>query len=238
MHEFGNKATIFREDFCSTFLNSLTWVKSNPKNVAYAIDLDPVPLQYGKEVHIKTLREDQKKRLHVVNDNVMTVKTPKVQIISISNFSICFLKKRKDMLAYFKACLSALQPKGLFIFDLLGGEELPEDEEDATNFKLPDGQKATYYWEHASYNVLSNEAEFYIHYKIKGQKKMNRVFSYDWRMWSLPELKDLLLDAGYSRVDFYWEGDEKNGNGGNGIYRKAQKAKSCPIWLAYIVAVK
>ncbi len=235
---FGKKATILREDFCSTFLNSITWVKSKKDRIAYAVDMNPKPLAYGREVHYSKLNQDQKKRMITFCENVLSVRTPKADIISISNFSICFLKERDQMLQYFKRCHQSLKSKGAVVFDMLGGEDLPMPEEDSTPFKLPDGTKAKYFWEHATYNPINNHATFYIHYQIKGQKKQKRVFSYDWRMWSLPELKDLLIEAGFSEVEMYWEGDEKRGSSGNGIFRKTKKAESCPIWIAYIAGIK
>lgn len=237
-NEFGKKPTSFREDFCSTFLNSCTWVKSGPNHIAYAVDRDAEPLAYGTLHHFEKLNPSQKERLKLFNDNVLTVKTPSTDLITVSNFSICFLKTRAQMLAYFKSCLDSLHSEGIMIFDLLGGQEIPDLQEDKTSFTLPDGTKAHYFWEHAFYNPITNEAKFYIHYQIKGEKKMERVFSYDWRMWSLSEFKDILTEVGFRRVDVYWEGDDPKTNEGNGIFRKATKAQSCPIWLAYVVGVK
>lgn len=235
---FNKKATVFREDFCSTFLNSVTWVKRNKKNIAYAVDLNPEPLEYGCANHIAKLSENQKERIFLFNENVLKVRTPPADLITVSNFSICFLKQRKSMVNYFTSCFKSLKSKGVVIFDLLGGEELADPVEDKTPFKLDDGTKAFYYWEHDGFNPINHEAKFHIHYKIKGKKKQMRVFSYDWRMWSLPELQDILKEAGFSSVDVYWEGDAPRGNGGNGVFRKASKAESCPIWIAYIVGIK
>lgn len=237
-NSFGKKPTTIREDFCSTFWNSVTWVKRNKENVALAVDINPIPLEYGKKVHLSNLNMEQRERMHLFQADVLTIKTRPVDLITISNFSIFFLRERKQMLDYFKNCLATIKDKGAIIFDMLGGEEMPEIGVDESSFKLNDKTKATYFWEHESFNPINNEGKFHIHYKIKGQKKMNRVFSYYWRMWSITEFRDLLMEAGFSDVNVYWEGDDARGNGGNGIFRKAEKAKSCPIWLAYIVGIK
>jgi hypothetical protein len=235
---FNRKPKVFREDFCSTFLNSVTWVKSHKDHIAYAVDLASEPLKYGREVHLSKLKPEQKKRIRLYNDNVLTVKTPPVDILTVSNFSICFLRERKMLLQYFKKCYKALDTKGALIIDLLGGEELPEETEDRTPFKLPDGTKADYFWEHSGYNPITNQAKFFIHYKVKGQKKQKKVFTYNWRMWSLPELQDLMKEAGFKTVDIYWEGNDPVDNGGNGIFRKTLKTESCPIWIAFVVGIK
>lgn len=235
---FGKKPNVFREDFCSTFLNSVTWAKLDKKHISFAVDRDEEPLEYGCKTHLAKLKPEQKDRVFLFRKNVLNVKTPPADMITVSNFSICFLKDRERILEYFKSCHKALKSKGVMIMDLLGGQEVPDEQEDATKFELKDGTKAVYYWEHAGYNPITNDATFYIHYKVKGQKKMNRVFSYHWRMWTLPELKDLLLEAGFKHVDIYWEGDDPDDDGGNGIFSRRTKAESCPIWVAYIVGIK
>jgi hypothetical protein len=235
---FGKKPISIREDFCSTFLNSVSWVKRNQENVALAVDINPTPLDYGKKTHLSKLSMEQKERIHLFQANVLDIRTRPVDLITVSNFSIFFLKQRKDMLAYFKNCHATLKNKGAIIFDMMGGEELPEKVEDVSNFKLADGTKAKYFWEHVKFNPINNDALFYIHFKVQGQKKMNRVFSYDWRMWSITEFRDLLMEAGFDDVHVYWEGDDSKGNGGNGVFTKVNNAQSCPIWLAYIVGIK
>ena len=63
------------------------------------------------------------------------------------------------------------------------------------------------------------------------------VFSYDWRMWTLPELKEIMLEAGFSDVLIYWEGTNRQG-GGNGKFTPVKKGESCLSWIAYVVGVK
>jgi hypothetical protein len=67
---------------------------------------------------------------------------------------------------------------------------------------------------------------------------MKKAFTYKWRFWHLTEVMDLLRDAGFSRVDSYWEGTDEDGESGNGIYRKSKKGENCLSWVTYVVAVK
>ena len=64
----------------------------------------------------------------------------------------------------------------------------------------------SYFWDQDSYDALTNFGQFYIHFKRKGEKKREKVFSYDWRLWSIPELKECLLEAGFEKTVVYWEG--------------------------------
>jgi hypothetical protein len=86
-----------------------------------------------------------------------------------------------------------------------------------------------------SFDPITHDAKFFIHYKRRGEKKRQRVFQYDWRMWTLPELKDVLKDAGFRHVEIHWEGTTKKGEG-NGIFRQVKRAESCEAWIVYLVA--
>ena len=57
-------------------------------------------------------------------------------------------------------------------------------------------------------------------------------------MWYLTELKDLLLEAGFSQVWPYFEGTDANGVDGNGVFRKGVRGENCESWLAYLAAAK
>ena len=52
----------------------------------------------------------------------------------------------------------------------------------------------------------------------------------------LPELREILLEAGFKRVSVYWEGtDEKSGEG-NGEWTISERGEACQGWIAYLVA--
>ena len=66
---------------------------------------------------------------------------------------------------------------------------------------------------------------------------MRKAFRYDWRLWSLPELCELMQEAGFKETRVYWEGTDRKTNEGNGIFRRAEHAPDDPAWVAYIVAL-
>jgi hypothetical protein len=66
---------------------------------------------------------------------------------------------------------------------------------------------------------------------------MKHAFTYTWRVWSLPEARDVLLDAGFKNVKVYWEGDDEKG-GGNGVFAPAEHGECCASFVSYIVAEK
>lgn len=226
---FGKSPRIFREDFCGTFYLSYHWVKSHLKNRAIALDRDSQPLEYGKKHHLPLLSPSQKKRLRVLKKNILNPPLPPAEIISVTNFSYFVLKERGLLISYFKNIKKSLMKKGLFILDVLGGpgcEDIYEDKVSHEGFH--------YYWEQSSFNPINRQAHFHIHFQRKGEKKRKKVFSYDWRIWSLPELKEALESVGFSKVDVYWEKDNKKGQG-SGIFKKTNKGDICEVWVAYLV---
>jgi len=96
----------------------------------------------------------------------------------------------------------------------------------------------TYYWEQRKFNPITFEALCHIHFKFPDGSKMKRAFTYDWRMWTLPEIRETLADAGFAKSTVYWEGtDEKTGEG-NDIYTPTEEGEDDPSWIVYIVAEK
>ncbi len=226
------KLISLKEDFCGTFAVCCQWVKSDDSRQATGVDLDKIPLQYGLDNYYSKLNSAQQNRITIHNKNVLDLKVSGLDIVTASNFSYYIFKERKKLLAYFKVAKSSINKNGLFVIDCFGGSDCYEPNEDSTKYK-----DFTYYWDQDSYNPINNAATFYIHFKRKNEKKRNKVFSYDWRLWSIPELRDALYDAGFSKTHVYWEGTDDKGDG-NGVYTRTNQGEVCESWIAYIVAEK
>ena len=94
-----------------------------------------------------------------------------------------------------------------------------------------------YYWECMKFNPINNHCTFAIHFKRDREKKRKEVFVYDWRMWTMSELRDILIEAGFSKTVAYWEGDDDEG-GGNGEFYPSEEEENCNAWVTYIAAIK
>ena len=55
-------------------------------------------------------------------------------------------------------------------------------------------------------------------------------------MWSIPELREILEDAGFSRTVAYWEGEDDDGDGDGNFYI-SNKEDNCESWVTYIAAI-
>ena len=226
------RAFVFREDFCAAFSLSCEWVKMGRNHKAVCVDVDKEPLEYGKKMYLPTLSEHQSERIQIIQSNVLKANLPKANIIGVFNFSYFIFKERKTLKQYFSNCLKSLKPKGIFVLDCFGGSNCYEANEEEEKHK-----SFTYFWDQENFDPISHHAMFRIHYKRHGEKKRKNVFSYDWRIWSIPEIRDLLEEVGFRKSHVYWEGTNKRGEG-NGKFRRATKGEECESWVAYIISEK
>ncbi len=228
----GKDPETLSEDFCGTFAISCEWVKLNPSYKALGVDLDPEPISYGYEKYFSQLTEDQKNRLKIIEANVLNPELPKADVIAALNFSYFGFKTRSLLKEYFSNCHFRLNEEGLLILDIFGGSQCQEAIEEETEH-----DDFSYFWDQDGFDPVTHQAQFYIHFKPKGKKKVERVFSYDWRMWTIPELKDLLEEIGFSKVHVYWEGTTEEGEG-DGQFSRVEQGEDCEAWVSYIVAEK
>lgn len=233
-------ARTLREDFGGTGALACKWVARHPENLAWAVDLDPEPIQYGLKRHYALLDDEQQKRMKYIEANVLDDMEFKTDIVIAFNFSYFIFKKRNQLLSYFKKVREGLNDDGVFFIDLFGGTECRQELEEETEF-----DNHTYYWDCDKYNAITDEATYYIHFKDnRTDEKFEKVFHYDWRMWSMAELQDILWDAGFSEVLTYWEEDEEDDDDdddsttGSGLFYQSREEDNCESWVTYIVAKK
>ena len=227
-------ARVLREDFCGSFALCCEWVKLGEENKAIGIDIDQEPLEYGKSHHLVKLSREEQERVSINNISVLSGALPVSDIAVALNFSYFCFKDRAVLKEYLSLVRDSLDEQGLLFLDCFGGSKCHEANEEETEFT---DRKFSYFWDQDSFDPVSHDAKFYIHFKRKGEKKREKVFAYDWRMWTIPELRDLLIEVGFSSTHVYWEGNDEEGEG-NGIFEKVARGEECEAWVAYIVAEK
>lgn len=227
----GKLPRVFREDFCGTFALSTEWIKLNPRHEAIGIDLDPEPMAYGRQHYLSQLKADQQRRMRLIEGNVLDPHLPKADIVAAMNFSYFCFKSRDLMKNYISNALKTLNKDGILLMDIFGGSQCYDAIEDTIKH-----EGFTYYWDQTNFDPVTNNALFHIHFRVGG-KKIEQVFTYDWRMWSISEIRDIMLEVGFKKVHVYWEGTAKDGSG-DGNFTRVDHGESCQSWIAYIVGEK
>jgi hypothetical protein len=228
----GRSAHSIREDFCGTAQMCCEWVRRGADNQATGVDLDPEVLQWGREHHVAGLKADQQTRIRLIQENVCTVQTDPVDIVLAMNFSWQILDTREQLKDYFTAVRDSLVDDGILFLDAFGGYDAFREIKEKTKHK-----NFTYVWEQASYNPIDGHMVCYIHFHFKDGSKLKKAFRYEWRLYTLPELREILLDAGFSNVTIYWQGWDEDDEP-DGIFKPATTADADPGWISMISAEK
>lgn len=222
-----------REDFCGTAIVCIEWIKRHRDHVAIGVDLDPAVLDLAAARSRKRLTPAQRKRLKLLRGDVQTIKAPRVDSVLAMNFSYFIYKTRDELRRYFKSVHRALVKDGLFLLDAYGGSDSYLEIEEDRNF---DG--FTYLWDQNIVNPITGNVVNHIHFEFPDGTKIKKAFTYDWRLWTLPELQETLREAGFKDVTVYWEGTDKKTGEGDGIWKPSTRGEACAGWIAYLVAEK
>ena len=169
-------------------------------------------------------------RMKYVMGNVLEKSDFSTDITVAFNFSYFIFKERQTLLKYFKRARKSLNEGGVFFLDIFGGTECTDTLEEETEF-----DNHSYFWDCDFYNPLSNECQYYIHFKKDGTK-YKKVFSYNWRHWTVREIRELLEEAGFSKTLTYWEGEDEDGDG-DGEFYQSESEENCESWVTYVVGL-
>ncbi len=226
----GRPALTLREDFAGTTAAACEWVRNGVERRAWAVDIDPKVLEWGRKRHVEKLSPEQQERIELVEGDVKTTNTPLADLVVAFNFSYFIFKERATLRHYFEQVRRNLNSEGVFMLDCFGGAEAIEESEEET-----EQDDFTYVWDQDSFDPIGANLMCHIHFHFPDGSKIRKAYSYDWRLWTLPELREILVEAGFRKVTVYWEGHDEDGEG-NDIYEPAERGDSDPAWIAYIVA--
>jgi len=229
----GRPLRTLREDFCGTASVATTWVRRHRANHALGVDLDPEVLAWGRAHHVARLTAGERDRLRLVEGNVLTVQSPNQDAVLAMNFSYWIFKQRAQLRSYFKTVHGHLNSEGVFFLDCYGGYDafrVMRERRPLGNF--------TYIWDQASYNPVTGDYRCHIHFRFADGSKLERAFTYDWRLWTLPEVREILAEAGFSRTLVYWQGWDESEEDGDGDFKPIEEAEPDAGWIAYVVALK
>jgi len=227
----SREAVSLREDFCGTATLSTHWVKAKAGRKAVGIDLDEATMQWGRERHLRAAGPDVERRVTLHKANVLDGVGARADIVCALNFSYSCFKDRRTLVNYFRAAHKKTTRDGVFVLDCFGGWESLRVEEHAREI---DGG-FTYRWDQAQFDALTHEILCHIHFDFPDGSSIERAYTYDWRLWSVPELKDAMLEAGFSAVHPLWEKTDGDGEG-TGRFYEPRVMENQESWWTYVVA--
>jgi cyclopropane fatty-acyl-phospholipid synthase-like methyltransferase len=232
----GRRAKLLREDFCGTANVCCEWVQRRKNNRAIGVDIDDEVLSWGKKNNLGKLGKSEKERISLLRENVLEVKTEAPEIISAMNFSYWLFKQRSQLKEYFKRVRKSLANDGIFFMDAYGGYDSFKQIEEEREIE---GEGFNYIWEQEKYDPISGTLICHIHFAFDDGSRWDNAFTYDWRLWTLPEIRELLAEAGFSNITIYWQGWDEDGEP-DGIFTPVKEGDpdADAGWICYITAEK
>jgi hypothetical protein len=192
------KAHMLREDFSGTGALARAWCKT-PGRLAIAVDVD----------RAVTSRIPATAGLAIVTSDVRRCRRS-CDVLAATNFALGYLHTRSQLLAYLRHARSCLTTRGLFVADIYAGSSAFVAEEQRVVVRVPPafGSGAfVYVWEQRTVDVTTGMVTNAIHFELPRVKRRPLVirdaFTYRWRVWSIPELREAMLEAGFRTVNAY-----------------------------------
>ncbi|MFI4916274.1 MAG: hypothetical protein ACIAS6_07210 [Phycisphaerales bacterium JB060] len=200
----GDEPTLLGEDFAGSGAVSRVWVAQSDAHHACCVDHDAEALA----------RCDGVERIQTRVGDVKN-ESASVEALWVGNFSIGYHHDRPSLVAYLKHVCARLAPGGVFVCDTYGGETAFITGE-VHRFHLlpanlsPDGKggwRVRYTWEQREANPLTGMVTDALHFRIERAGVIHAeypdAFIYHWRLWSVPELRDAMIEAGFARTAVY-----------------------------------
>jgi SAM-dependent methyltransferase len=191
----GRKPEVLGEDFAGTAAVSRAWVQ-RPGARAVAVDLDAAAL--GRSEGAEGVKQ--------VLADVREAADP-ADVIFAGNFSIGYLHERPDLIGYLRHVRARLRPGGVFVCDTYGGESAFLTGHVRREHRGPGGRRIDYTWEQRKADPLTGMVTDVLHFRVlhagELEQELRDAFVYRWRLWSVPELRDAMLEAGFASTEVY-----------------------------------
>ncbi len=234
-HYRGSMPTRLKEDFAGTCALAAYWADLRDDMFAAAV-----------ESHGPTLRWAQRKwpatrgRLEFIEADAATLTRPRVDLIAALNFSTFIYHDLPTFRHYLQNARRALMPGGMLIMDAYGGPGAMRIGEQKRRIRPPSDSLLpafTYHWQQRSCDSVTARTDCRIHFTLASRTRRN-AFRYDWRLWTLPELIDLTLDAGFADVEVWCDDYDAQSGRSDGVYQPVTAIPAREDWVAYVVALK
>lgn len=216
----GNEPVVLREDFCGTAALGRYWAREAMKRRdagrAVGIDLDRATLvKAGELARVEGVTD----RVRLVCGDALAPDGPggereaACDVVFVGNFSMGYIHERAKLVEYLRRSKARLDRGqggfggGVFVCDTYGG---------AGAFKLGGltrvhpsrgRELVRYHWVHEAADPLTGIVENSISFRVEvdGEvvQELPRAFVYRWRLWSIHELREAMMEAGFRETAVY-----------------------------------
>jgi len=223
----GRSPRVLREDFAGSASLARQWSSSVKGGRAIAVDRDAEPLERAQAT------------VQCVVSDVIKCRE-RADVVAWTNFCVGELHTRQELLKHLRHARRCLLPGGALVMDIYGGSHAMERGLHLRELRGPSGEFITYTFEQRHTNAFTGRVVNALHFKVqpKGSpraKHFRDAFVYDWRLWSIPELADAVLEAGFPSSEVHDRAGVAMDHRGK-IRKTAAPAPDSDDWVAFVVA--
>lgn len=186
------------EDFCGPASIARAWLAMDRRHRAVAVDRDVEPL--GHAVRKLTASDPHALERFVVRERDVFEADDRCDVIAALNFAVCEIHTRARLVTYLRNVQFRLGAGGVAAFDLYGGEAALSAGVSEQVVEV-EGGEVLYVWQQVSADPMTAYVENAIHFETPDGQRMDNAFVYRWRLWSVPELRDALREAGFASTE-------------------------------------
>ena len=122
--------------------------------------------------------------------------------------------------------------------DVWGGSESQVLQEEAREIENSEDEQIgdfIFIWDQDTFDPFTHFYTTRIHFSFTDGSEIRDAFIYNWRLWTIPEITELMAEAGFQDIHVLWEGIDPDTKEGTATYERADKGDADLAWIAYIV---
>ncbi len=246
----GREPLLLREDFAGNAADSVAFVAASSARRAIAVDRHAPTLTHAR-TRAGCLLGGDVARIDFHRANVLRLAPPAVDpvdVLAALNFSIGYWHDRSALLSYFKHARRCIAAEGIVIVNTFGGPACMRHRIDRYPVTpgVEPGQPPLapfdYLFEYRSFDAATARIDCRIHFEWPdtaargGRRQRRNAFRYDWRLWTLPELCEGLLESGFARAEVWRHTAEQRDGRTHVELGPVNALREKELWLAYVVA--
>jgi SAM-dependent methyltransferase len=224
---------LLKEDFAGTAAVAAAWVGVDEDHQALAVDSHAPTLRWAQRAAMREIGQ-RVTDLHFLHADVMTVVSPKVDVVLALNFSTFIYHDRASLRDYFRHARRSLRPGGMLVIDAYGGPGAMRVGEQRRPAMTEAGAQFEYRWEQRGYDAVTARVDCRIHFAVDS-RVIRGAFRYDWRLWTLPELTELMREAGFRSAEVWCDRYSVKKGTSDGKYRPLDYLIEREDWVAYVI---
>lgn len=184
-----------REDFCGTAAISRSWIALSQSRTATAVDMDSIALSRAARSLERAEPPSMSTRIQFANADATEFRSRDVDVLTVPNSSIFLVTDRQRLRRYLEHVWHDLNEGGAIAIDMFGG---PSALGNGTTVVDCDGFRCI--WQQEDFDFRTHIFDAHVRFQTRGHSPIASAFSYRMRLWSAPEVVDMLIESGFERT--------------------------------------